>query len=405
MGYLRDTIKGFGWMGGFRVVSRSVALVRTGILARILIPAQFGVYGIATLILAFLETFTETGINIFLIQEKERIDKYVDTAWIVSILRGFIIALFTLASIPLVVSFFSSPEVTPLLILVAGVSAVRGFINPARVVYQKQLQFGKEFWFRTSVFVADSATAIIVSLATRSAIGLVWGLMAGAVVELVLSHTILSPKPKLALDTAKFKKIVKRGKWVTMAGIFSYLTRQGDDAIVGKLLNTASLGLYQMAYRISTLPVTEVADVAGKVTFPIYVKIKGDKLRLRKAFLKTAAGVSTLAAVGGLVIFVFPELIVKIILGDMWLAAVPTLRILTVFGVISAVTGVGGSLFFALKKQNYVSAITAVRFVTLALVIIPLTLRFGIEGAAYSTIIAVITPIPLIIYYLRKTLY
>ena len=66
-------------MGGFRVVSRGFAFVRTAILARILSPAQFGVYGIVLIVLALLELLTETGVNIFLIQEKDDIDSYINT--------------------------------------------------------------------------------------------------------------------------------------------------------------------------------------------------------------------------------------------------------------------------------------------------------------------------------------
>ena len=93
MGYTKQALKGITWIGFFRVATRGISYIRIIILARILTPSQFGTADIALLILSITEVFTETGINIFLIQQKEKIDKYVNTAWIVSIIRGLLIAL------------------------------------------------------------------------------------------------------------------------------------------------------------------------------------------------------------------------------------------------------------------------------------------------------------------------
>src|SRR3989344_4458576 len=117
MGYLKDTIKGVSWMGGLRVGTRAVTFLKILILARILTPTEFGLFGIAMLSLAFLEIITETGINIFLIQENALLKKYNDTAWVVSIGRGALMFLALYLSAPWVSSFFRTPEATPILYL------------------------------------------------------------------------------------------------------------------------------------------------------------------------------------------------------------------------------------------------------------------------------------------------
>ena len=121
MGYFKDTLKGIGWMGGLQGFMVGIAVLKVAVLARILTPAQFGVYGIALLVLGFLEVLTETGINVFLIQEKDDTESYLNSAWVVSIFRGFLIALIVLVSAPFVVSFFKTPEALFLLWIVAGV--------------------------------------------------------------------------------------------------------------------------------------------------------------------------------------------------------------------------------------------------------------------------------------------
>src|SRR3989344_309860 len=110
MGYTSPAIKGISWMTLLRVSTRGITFLRLAILARILTPAQFGIFGIATIVLSFFEVLTETGINIFLIQKKDEAYKYINSAWIVSIFRGFLIAFILISSAPLIITFFNSPN-------------------------------------------------------------------------------------------------------------------------------------------------------------------------------------------------------------------------------------------------------------------------------------------------------
>src|SRR3989344_9285412 len=149
MGYTKEAIKGVSWLGAFRLFARVLSFLRTIIVARILSPSQFGVYGIATLLLSLIEILTETGINVFLIQKKDDIDRYINTAWIVSIIRGLLISIVIISSARFVSDFFRNPEVFPLLMLIGVVSFIRGFINPSVVKFQKELNFNKEFYYRS----------------------------------------------------------------------------------------------------------------------------------------------------------------------------------------------------------------------------------------------------------------
>lgn len=389
-------------MGGLRASTRVIAFLKIAILARILVPEQFGLFGIASLVLVFLEILTETGINIFFIQGEGKIKDYLDTAWIVSIVRGTLISLVIILAAPIIASFFNSPDARSLLILIGVVPFLRGFINPSIVKFQKELQFNKEFLLRFLVFTFDALVAIVLAIMTKSATSLVWGLIAGVFLEILLSFVFIQPRPKLAFELAKVKRVIGRGKWVTAYSIFDYLFRQGDDIIVGRLMDAASLGLYQVAYKISSLPISEVAGVFGKVSFPVFVKISGDTKRLKKAFLKTFLSVGILTLPFCVLFLIFPKQIILLILGDKWLAAAPVLKLLSLFGLIRGLSGPTSALFIALKKQEYVSAVTFVSMLGLAITIVPLVARFGIVGAGLSALVGAIVAWPFIVFYLFK---
>ncbi len=402
MGYFKDTLKGLSWMGGLRGTTRALAFIKILILARILSPSEFGLFGIAVLFLSLLEIISETGVNIFLIQEEDDIDSFIDTAWIVSIVRGILIALVLFCFSPAISRFFNSPQSLNVLLLISLAPLIRGFINPAVVKFQKNLLFAKEFIFRFLIYFLDASVAIIVALITHSAISLVYGLLAGAVFEVCASHIFIKPRPKLRFVKDKLKLIIKRGKWVTFAGTFNYLFENIDDAVVGRLLNTAYLGTYQMAYKVSSLPMTEVSDVIQKVTFPVYTKIAEDKERLKKAFIKSLFATILLVLPIGLILFFFSREAVLILLGPKWLSVVPVIKVLSFFGVVRSITETTYPLFLSLKKQNYVSAITLFSILGLAITIFPLVKNFDIVGAGISSLTGALFAIPITVYFLNK---
>ena len=389
-------------MGGLRGVTRVIAFAKTAILARLLLPAQFGLFGVASLMLELLEVLTETGINVVLVQEKKDINAFISTSWIVSIVRGLLIALLIVVATPVITLFFKSPEAAPLLYLMATVPFIRGFINPSEVKFQKNLEFNKEFWFRFAIFGLDTLTAVTLAYITHSPAALIWGLIVGAILEVILSFIFTKPRPSFVFEAEKLKSVVSRGKWMTGAGIFSYLFQHGDDIVVGRRLGQSAPGLYQAASRISTLPITEVSDTIGKVTFPVYVGISEDKARLKKAYIKMLMAISFLVIPFGVLLFVFASKATTIILGENWLEAVPILKVLAVFGSLKAVINSCYPLLLGLGKQKQVMAITLAGIFGLGLSIIPLTRGYGLVGTALSTIIGLLVSAPVAFYYTRR---
>ncbi len=404
MGYLKDTIKGVSWMTAFRVLYRAMGIVRIAIIAHILTPFSLGVFGTVTIVLAFLEIITETGINIFLIQEKDDTDKYINTAWVVSIMRGFLISLLVFASAGIVSAFFNSPESKNLLHIAAIIPLIRGLINPSVVKFQKELQFNKEFLYRISVFAVESVVSVVGVIVSKSIYGMIWGLLAGAVFEVAYTFIAARPWPKFEFNIDRTKRVIDRGKWVTLYGIFDYLYTQSDNIIVGRILGVAPLGIYQNAYKISTAPLTEVGNVFYTVTFPVFSKISGEANRLKSAFFKNTLVNFVLMTAAGVFIYIFAGPIVNILFGKGWETAVPVVKLLSVLGVVRGVTSSTGSLLVAKEKQKYTAVVTIVSTLGLWVSIIPLTHAYGIIGAGLSAIIGTLISLPFTVYYVQKTI-
>jgi lipopolysaccharide exporter len=402
MGYFKTTISGVSWSVLERWVIRGLTFVRVIILARILLPQQFGTFGIAVLILGLAEVFTETAINYFLVQESSAVDDYVDTAWCISIVRGVAISLFMFLLSPLISRFFNSPDSLLVLRFMSLVPLVRGFINPSIIRLQKDLEFRREFWVRSLLFLTDAVTAVVLALIYQNPLSLVAGIIVSGIFEVLASFVLFRPRARFRFSWPLAKIILVRGKWITLASIFSYLYQNGDNLVVGKLLGEKSLGFYDYAYKLSSLPITEISDVVARVSFPVYVKIGHDIDRLRRGFFKTTLIVSLFSASLGLVIFFFARPIVVFILGSRWYSAIPALQILSLGGIAKSITGAVYPLLLAAKRNDYVAWITLVSLLGLLITIYPLVQMWGIVGAGVASIIGAFCSLPLSVYYTNR---
>jgi lipopolysaccharide exporter len=403
MGYKKDVIKGISWTGSLSFFTKAVGFLETIILARILVPAQFGAYGIALLALGLLETLTETGVNIVLVQEKE-IDGLISSAWLVSIGRGLLITLLLYFISPLIAGFFHSSDSLLLLQLISLVPFLRGFINPAVVKFQKNLMFRKYFWYQMVILFVDTAVSIIVTYITKQPIGIVIGLLAGVFVELGFSFIFISPRPDFSFRKEYVSKIFHRGKWITLTTIFNYLFSNSDNIAVGRLLGAGSLGIYQLAYSLAVMPLVEIGNVFGFVTFPIFAKLSDETKRLKNAFLKTTVSVIILS-IPFVIIFVFFPQIFVFILGKKWEALTKVLPILSILGILRAITASTSVVFLSKIKQNYATTVTMITIVGMLATLVPFIHLFGIFGAGLAALVGVVLSFPVLIYYIVITIH
>jgi lipopolysaccharide exporter len=401
MGYKKDAIKGISWIGLLRFVTKIVGFLEAIILARILAPDQFGAYGIALLALGLLEVITESGVNVVLVQEKE-IDKHINSAWIVSIARGLLISIILFFIAPYISDFFHTPSALPLLKMISLVPLIRGFINPSIVKFQKELLFAKDFIFRFLILFIDTVVSIVITYITKNPSGIIVGLLAGVLTELILSFILVKPRPKLKFEFLYINNIFHRGKWVTVSSIFDYLFHNADNIAVGRLMGAHALGIYQLAYSIAAVPLIEIGRVFVHVIVPIMVKISDDTKRLKNAYFKTVLSIFVLTFPFALLFASFPQLFVML-LGEKWQALTVVIPILAVLGFIKSVSLSSTALFLSVNKQEYTTIITMVNILGLIISVVPLILTYGIFGAGLSAVIGSLLAVPFILYYTNKT--
>lgn len=403
MSYRQKTIINLSWTAALRIIVRGVAIIRVAILARLLEPSQFGIFGIAVMVLALLELMTETGINVFFLQNHDKFEKYLNTAWVVSIIRGTIISLFVILMTNPVIAFFAVPQARNLLYLIALLPLIRGFVNPSIIIFQKDLEFQREFVFKGIITVIETVGMVGFTWWLANPIGLILGMLMAALTEITLSYWWVKPWPRLKLNLIQFRDIISSGKWVTGFVILDYLFTQSDNIVVGKMLGTASLGIYKLSYTWSSITVTEISDIVYKVAFPTLSKMIAEKRNIDKVIRAIVVSICCLATLAGLAIWGLAKY-VPLLLGPKWISAVPVIQVLAFLGIFRSISFSFNSIFMATGRQKYVTFILLTSVIGLLSTIIPLVSRFGLVGAGYSAVFGAAISIPVAVYLFKQTL-
>ncbi len=354
----KKVVKGGIWVFAIRFVTQLLSVARLVVLARFLEIEEMGLLGIGMLMIQILNTFTATGFQKALIQKKDDIHSYLNTAWTVGIVRAVVLFTILYFAAPYAAMLRVEPEKASLtisIIRVIGVTMlITAFGNIATIYFQKELQFQKQFIFQMSSTLVDSIITITIALIYRSIWSLVIGKLAGTFVKSVLGYIIYPYKPAIRLDFAQAAKLWKFGKWIFGGTILGFLVIQGDDIFVWAYLGVTALALYQMAYKFSNLPATEITNVISQITFPAYSKLQDDIPRLKEAYLKILKLTAFISVpIAGLIFVLAPDF-VSLFLTEKWLPIVLPMQILAIKGLLSSLGGTRGPLFdeFRIKVVN-----------------------------------------------------
>ena len=382
-------VHGGFWISFIKIIRKVLSLIRLLVIGRILAPSDFGLMGIALLTMSALETFSAFGLGQALIQKKENTNQYLDAAWTVLILRGFIIFIMVYLTAPFVAFFFHTPEVKLIIQVLGLVTFFEAFTNIGVIFFQKELEFDKVFIYRFVGISTNFIVAVIAAIILRSVWALVLGLLAEKIVSIPISYLIHPYRPHISKDIAKARELFSFGKWILGSSILVFIGEHIDDIFVGRVLSAMALGFYQMAYRISNMLETEFTQVISSVAFPAYAKIQDKPARLQKAYfriMRLTVSISLPITVG--MVLLAPEF-TRIFLSEKWMPMVSAMQLLAVAGLIKSIVSTGSPLFVGSGFPKYEFYMQLIRGLTILITIYPLILLMGISGAALGVILSI----------------
>lgn len=390
----QQVIHGSIWVFALQIINQTFKICRTIILARLLAPKDFGIFGISMLTISILETFTNMGFERALIQKKQNVGEYLDTAWTIQIFHTVFISLLLFSLAPLSARFFNEPRVILIIRYLALGVLIMGFKNIGIMYFQKEIEFHKYFACELSSSLINLLVTISAAFLLKNIWALVIGIIMGNCAYTIISYVIHPYRPKLEINWLKVNNLFSFGKWILASSIISFLALQGDDIVLGKILGVGALGLYQIAFLFSNFAATEITHVITKVMFPAYSKLQDDTAYLSRAFLGSLEFTVFLCLPASILILLFGSDFTILVLGIKWMPIVPALQILTISGLFRSITATGSPLFRAVFMPQLSAYMNSYRVLIMFIAIFPLTIKYGINGSSIAVLLSVLSTIP-----------
>jgi len=372
---------GAGWMISLRWIDRLIGLVSIAILARLLLPADFGLVAYAMVFLAILNQFLMFGFEAVLIRDQDATKEGYSTVWTLEVIKGLVLSIIIVASAKPVAAFFSEPDVEGILYWVAIIPILKGLVNIGTVDFQKDLKFNKEFYFNVTVRFAGSITTVVLAVMLRSYWALVYGAVVSVMLRVILSYVMSDFRPRLCLSESS--RVLGFSKWILAQNIFSGINMRLPVIVIGRYFDAQALAFFNMAGELTNLMTGQFAAPIRRALYPGITKMQDDHTAMANTVISALGVIVLLGLPATIGIGVTAPLLVPAFLGSNWINVAPIIKVLALSAAIDMFYPNSNVIFYALDRPKITALISALRLCILVPTILLVVPDYGVLGAAW----------------------
>lgn|GEM_PF-3481151 len=381
--------------------AKVIFLLRTLILAAILVPEDFGLLAIALVSLDFLTKLTDVGLSQAIIQKNVENKSQYDSIWTIGVIRGFSLFLIIFLAAPLIASLFNEPRVVDLLRVLSLKPLIEELASIRIVELAKNLNFKSLAIIKIMEAVVNTVIAVIL-VSIFQIWALVFGILAGSLTYLILSYVLAPYKPKLRFEIASINSFISFGLWIFLSSFITIVANSAVQIIISRNLGAEALGLYYLSLKLGFLAVEVSSEVIGTVAFPLYSKIQKNFEKISFTWKAIIKGIMiTYIPIACLIIAEIPYLI-DYVLGIKWQGTISLIRLITAAGIFGIVGDAVVPILKATGRPDKDLIVGLIQYSLLLTGVIILINYFGIEGVALSWILAGIGSFIINLFFLAQ---
>ena len=399
----KNMAQGAFWMILLRFTVRGIGLISTVFLARLLIPADFGLVAMAMSIIGAVELLGAFNLDVTLIHNQNANRNHYDTAWTLNIIAALIQGALLFAIAPWVAHFYNDHRLILIVQLLALGTLVQGFENIGIVAFRKDLEFHKDFNFQLTTKIIAFVLTMGMAVWLRNYWALIGGMLVSRFLGIIFSYIVQPYRPKFSL--AAKGELFHFSKWLFINNLLFFANHQSASFILGKVTGANALGLFTLSYEISNLPSTDLVAPINRAIFPGYAKMAHDLDMLRQGYLNVFAAIALVALPVCTGIALVADPLVHVLLGEQWVATIPLIQILAIAGLTQSLQTNKGSIFLALGRPRVLTLLALSHAAILLPALVWGAMRNGVMGAVYATVIVALLLLPVNFIVLSKILH
>lgn len=385
---LKKVAAGTLWTIAWRLVTRLLGLASTLILVRVLLPADFGLVALGTSFAQAIEAFSWLGIEEAVIRERSPSQDIYDTAFTLNMLRGGLSGLVILALAFPAAGFFAEPRITPVLAVLALVTALDGIENIGIVDFRRDFTFRKEFQLWILPRVVGALLTIVLAMALRNYWALIAGILTQRVLRVASSYAMHPYRPRLSLRS--WRHMLGYSLWTWAISSVGLLRGRADTILIGRMLGAGPVGIYAVGAEIAALPSSELVMPLCRAAFSGFAAGRHADQTPGEAYLRVLAIMALVTLPAGVGISLVAQPLVMLAFGPQWLAAAPLIAVLGVAGVLTLPGAMSATLFQVHGLMSGMFGIEAASLVLRVVLIAAGVHLAGLPGAAMAVAVAIL---------------
>ena len=373
--------QGIKWQGLSEVFIRVLQFTTTIVLARLLLPQDFGLIGIAAVFIQLTLIVFDFGLNTALIQKEQVSEQEYASVFFLLLLSSLFWAGLFIALAPWIAKYFGYQLLRPIIRLLTLNFFFTAFSAIPRVKINRGMQFKRLGIAQMAASFGFGLVAVVVAWRTGSVWSFVFAMLTEQFILSVLLNLMAPWRPGHGFQFSTVKELFAFGGHVTGSRTAAYINNNTPTFLIGKLLGANVLGYYALAYQLVEFPVQRISKNVLRVMFPALSRIQKDRENYTALFLETVYYLSLiLVPIFAGIWLVAPELVV-LFYGSKWQPAVLPLQILTWAGLFRSFWIMNSVIFLSRGNPQKEFRLNLVFFVVLVPLIL-LTAPYSLAAVA-----------------------
>jgi PST family polysaccharide transporter len=363
----------------------------TAVLARLLTPEDYGLVAMTVVVTGFAGLFKDAGLTAATVQREKIAHDQISTLFWINVALGSLIALCLVAVSPLAAAFFREPRLTAIIGLTGTSFVMAGLTVQHQALLRRQMRFSALAGIEIVSMLAGIATAVAMAYAGFRYWSLVGMTLVIAASNLVAVWIAVRWRPGLPKRGCGVRPMLRFGGDVLTFSVVNYFSRHADNLLIGWYWGAGPLGLYEKAYNLLLLPITQINAPLAAVAIPALSRAWSDPARFKRYFLACLQVVASAGVPIVLVIGLFADELVFLWLGPQWAECAGLFRLLSLAALLSALSNPMG---WMLTSAGFTRRYRNIGLATAPLIVaaFAIGLPFGPDGVAvaYSAVMALL---------------
>jgi O-antigen/teichoic acid export membrane protein len=384
---LKKTLSGFAWEGSTKILIQAVTWVTTVLVARILSPEDYGVVAISGVFTGALVLITNLGLMSSLINMKEVDQEDYDSVFWLNIIFSILLYTFIYAMAPFIASFYGSEQLVDVIRLSGIIMPLHGLMIVPIAIAMRNM----DYKYRAIVdSLGQFVTAISAVALAYNGYGvwtLVVSVLIGQAVVVCAYFPLMNGIPRFSIKIDRIMKIAPFGLYVTGSDVLAFFTRSAGVMIIGLFLSERIVGLYSMAWHLSTMPMDKVGSIFNRIAFPAISRSRDNASFAGKLFINMHKYLLVVTYPVFIGFALLAEDIVILLLTDKWVQIAPIIQALCILNMLRISGMVMPPVLTGLGLARWMFKYNVISSFVMPIVFI-VGVQFGLEGILAAWFIA-----------------